>query len=125
MRLGTFASCIVSPKLAICSLPISAQFICSTELTLRQQVPYCKEQINDNLGRAVLQSVGYAIMLKIAGVIVRKMDRCMKDLAAFHKLQPADSDTLFLQHHLNNIQSCASMQRRLNTERRDERPSIL
>ena len=49
----------------------------------------------------------------------------MKDLAAFHSKLPLDCQSAGVSHHLNNIQSCASMQRRLNTEQRDERHSIL
>lgn len=59
----------------------------------------------------------------VKGVIVRKIDRCMKDLAAFHNQQ--GSESAVVQRQVNNIQPAANIQRKLNTEWRNERPSIL
>lgn len=59
----------------------------------------------------------------VKGVVVRKMDRCMRDLAEFHSRVPYNSDTA--PHLANNIQPGAGLQRKLSTKKREQRRSLL
>lgn len=63
----------------------------------------------------------------VAGMIVRKMDCCMRDLAQFHASQPRGQAARphVLQFLANNIQPSAALRRMLSTERRMERRTIL
>lgn len=71
----------------------------------------------------------------VAGVVLRKMDKCMRDLADFHsiRLQPGESlqqqqqpqEPLYLPRLANNIQPTPALMRALSTERRAERSSLL
>jgi len=59
----------------------------------------------------------------VKGVVVRKMDRCMRDLAEFHTKLPPSGEAA--PHLANNIQPSSSLKRQLSTKRRGERPSLL